>query len=789
MDEKQNIDKTQEFDYSGIPPGMREHGLFCLFRKEKRKADSPRVEKIPYRADGRRADSGRRADFQKFEAAVAVYLTGRFDGIGIGALTDIHMIDVDDCVQDGQLDERGRDIVDRLDSYTELSPSGNGIHIFCFAKDLQYAKSRYYINNRKCHVEVYVPGQTNRFLTMTGKCIHGTEVEERSEALQAVLEKYMVRPEAKAEKPKVEAPGSFLSDESVIARMYASKQGEKAKALMEGEVPEGKSESERDMALAQILAFWCGGDLEQMDRIFREYGPVRDKWDRPQSGSTYGMLTLKKAVEKSTAFYQPVVTAAGEDFNGAFAKLCELDPLDNPRYRFGDIGNGRLFADVYKDIARFVPERKKWFIYDGKRWVADIAGLMVMELAKDLADAIFLYAGKIKEELRRGAFKEEKDHWKKRSFRETYIKEAQSVYPLPMDRFDRDVCLFNCDNVTIDLRTKEARPHSAEDYITMISPVVYDPNAYDERFIRFIDEIMSRDREKTRALQKSLGYGLSGLTIYECLFILYGETTRNGKGTLMESVLLIMGDYGKAVRPETITQKRSTDSQAPSEDIARLVGVRFANVAEPKRGLVLDAAQVKSMTGNDTQNARFLHENSFDFKPQYKLYINTNYLPVITDMTIFDSNRIYIIPFNRHFDEEERDLTLKREFAKPETQSAILNWLIDGFQMLQSEGLGKPPAVEQAVKDYRHDSDKTAQFAEERLEPEENAEVRTALLYAEYRKWCDENGCYSENARNFNLELRKFGEVVRRRPKAGGEKTTLLIGYRLRDDFLAPPGE
>ena len=93
------------------------------------------------------------------------------------------------------------------------------------------------------------------------------------------------------------------------------------------------------------------------------------------------------------------------------------------------------------------------------------------------------------------------------------------------------------------------------------------------------------------------------------------------------------------------------------------------------------------------------------------------------------------------------------------------------------------------MKEYRHDSDKVAQFAEERLTEDGSSEVRTALVYAEYRRWCEENGCYAENSRNFNLELRKFGEVVRRIPKAGGEKTTLLIGYRLSDEFLMPPNE
>ena len=109
--------------------------------------------------------------------------------------------------------------------------------------------------------------------------------------------------------------------------------------------------------------------------------------------------------------------------------------------------------------------------------------------------------------------------------------------------------------------------------------------------------------------------------------------------------------------------------------------------------MVLDAAKVKAMTGNDTLNARFLHENSFDFQPQFKIYVNTNFLPVINDMTLFSSDRIIIIPFDRHFDEQSRDTTLKRQFAESHVQSAILNWLLEGYRLLRSEGLRLPKSV------------------------------------------------------------------------------------------------
>lgn len=123
-------------------------------------------------------------------------------------------------------------------------------------------------------------------------------------------------------------------------------------------------------------------------------------------------------------------------------------------------------------------------------------------------------------------------------------------------KFDRNIYYLNCQNGTLDLQTGEFHPHTPQDKLTKIAGAAYDSNAKSLRFIRFISEVMSGDKEKARFMQKSLGYGLTGDTRYECMFFYYGATTRNGKGTLMESTLHVMGDYGLTVRPETIAQSR-----------------------------------------------------------------------------------------------------------------------------------------------------------------------------------------------------------------------------------------
>ena len=198
---------------------------------------------------------------------------------------------------------------------------------------------------------------------------------------------------------------------------------------------------------------------------------------------------------------------------------------------------------------------------------------------------------------------------------------------------------------------------------------------------------------------------------------------------------------------------------------------------------MLNAAQVKSMTGNDTLNARFLHENSFDFQPQFKIYMNTNYLPVITDMTLFSSGRIMIIPFERHFEENQQDKTLKHLFFQPRNQSAILNWLLEGYRALEAEGLTMPESVQFATERYRRESDKVGLFIEDEMEPIPNAEERTSAVYDRYKKWCDANGCFPENTRNFKQILAMYGRVERKRPHSGGCETTMFLGFRLRFDM------
>ncbi len=765
---------------TNIPQRLKDLPIWCCWQYE---TDKGRQSKVPYDpVTGHKAKVNQPNTFATFDAAVAVM--GKYDGIGIRVAENVKGIDLDDCIVDGILLPWAQEIVDKFhDTYIEVSPSGEGIRIFCLTSEqFDYDTATYYIKNG--NIEVYVPGHTNRFLTVTGNVMNAADVTEAAEALTWLLDTHMRRPTPPT--ASITVPGeSYLSDDEVIGKAASARNGEKFNRLWNGDITGYKTQSEADAALTSILAFWCSGDREQMDRLFRQSCLMRDKWDEYRGADTYGNMTLAKAVANMTTFYKPIVVpAAAMEFGMELLK--ELDPMDTAKYPWTDIGAGRIFADYYKDILRFVPERKSWFFYEGGIWQKDTGSLRAMKYCMELADLMYTFALEVRDEDKRKAYMKYVGRWQSHANRVNILKDAQVHHPIAQGSFDTDIYVFNCKNGTLHIDTGEFTEHRSNDLLTKISPVYFDPNARSDRFDTYIDEIMSGDVERAKFLQKIMGYGLTGDTRHECMTILYGASTRNGKGTLCESVLKVLGDYGCTSRIESIAVKSFSNGSQPSEDVARLAGIRFINISEPGKGIVLDAARLKTMTGNDTLNARYLHENSFDFQPQFKLYVNTNYLPVINDMTLFTSNRIIIVPFDRHFDEQSRDTTLKRKFAQPEVQSAILNWLLEGNRLLREEGLSLPESVKTATAAYQHDSDKMALFAEDNLIPDEHGEVLTSTLYARYKGWCQENGYYAEGMKNFKQGLQTFATVTRKRPKGGGEKTTVLLGYRLTSDFAEP---
>lgn len=449
------------------------------------------------------------------------------------------------------------------------------------------------------------------------------------------------------------------------------------------------------------------------------------------------------------------------------SRLAELNPLN---YHHSDRGSSDLFADMFRHEVRYNTTAKEWYFYDGKVWKIDVGGMVVHAKAKQLFDALMIYAGSIEDEQTQKLFREYYGKFGSKNKRDTLIKDAADCCYISSEELDCNPNLFNCQNGTFEIDTMKFRPHNGEDYITKISNVVYDEKAVSEEWNKFINEVLPHDKEKVKYLQKAVGYSLSGQCSLETCFILYGATTRNGKSTLVSTISYMLGDsngYARTAQPEVLAIRKNKDSRNASEDIARLAGCRFLNVSEPPQSMAFDAALLKTLTGRDTITARFLFQGSFEYVPQFTLFINTNYLPKVLDETLFTSNRINVIEFNRHFSPEEQDINLKDRLRTEQNISGLFNWCIEGLKLFRQEGLKPPMSVGIATRQYAQQSDKLGNFIDECLEECQGGGCTAKDAYEVYKKWCADCGYFSEGKQKF-IELLRGKCLLREREKING---------------------
>ncbi|MGI6743594.1 MAG: DUF3987 domain-containing protein [Eubacteriales bacterium] len=301
--EKINSQPFGRFDrLNDLPEKVKRDGHFCFWRYEE---TDGRKTKVPYNPiSGHRAKSNETDSFVPFDMITSA---PDYDGIGIGVFSPICAIDLDDCVTDsGTFKQPAADIIELMHSYTEYSPGGNGIHILFEAKDFVFDKEQFYIMNHKTGVEVYVAGATNKYVTVTGNRVNDCEYGDRSKELKEMLERFMRRDNFQTEKSSanaINAANSELDENELLRIIRSSKNGAEFNSLFSGNIGKYSSHSEADMALCSYLAFWTGKDAQKMDALFRKSGLMREKWDRTQSGSTYGAITIQKAIESCKEIY------------------------------------------------------------------------------------------------------------------------------------------------------------------------------------------------------------------------------------------------------------------------------------------------------------------------------------------------------------------------------------------------------------------------------------------------------------------------------------------------------
>ena len=470
--------------------------------------------------------------------------------------------------------------------------------------------------------------------------------------------------------------------------------------------------------------------------------------------------------------------------NEVLKKLNELNAVE--RFPMNDRGSADLFATVFMDVSRYNPTKKDWMYYDGTRWVADQEGMRAKRNAKTLADALVRYSVTVSlpDDKRQSYIKYAAGMMNYRS-RNVMVTDAKDLNFFDNTELDKDDFLLNCKNCVLDLSGDQPKEleHKADLLLSKICNANYNPAATCTLWEKTVNEIMQGDSSKIEYLQKMSGRFLTGDTSEEEFYIFFGATTRNGKSTITELLLYLLGDYATTISPESLAIKVNKDSRTASPDIAKLAGTRFVVASEPPRRMLFDSSLVKTLTGRDTVSARFLHENEFQFKPKFKLILNSNYLPVISDKTVFSSNRVKVVPFERHFTEKEQNKHLKEQLQQE--IDGILNWCIQGLSLYRKEGLEPPTAVQIATHEYSEDSDKIGKFISECLEKSDQ-NLAAKDVYEKYSQWCNDCGLGVDGRTSFYEELKTKTLLSKTGTVTGKTVKNVIKGYSFVDETFHP---
>lgn len=824
--------------YKNVPEELKIMKRWVCFKATK--LENGDVTKRPYNAlNGKLAKVNDELTWSNFNLALKGMIKYNCDGIGFILGNGIFGVDLDNHAKEGEFpmskeefNELVQEFVGKLDSYSEWSFSGNGVHIICQGK-LPIG------NRRKGSVEMYDNG---RFFVFTGNAIKNIPIYNREEEIKELWEKYLnVKPvewkQTNYQQNKYTASFAYeldLTEEEIINTALRSSQGGNFyRYYYEGDLSQNNNNhSEADLAFCSMLAFWCNCDKQKMDRIFRNSALMRDKWDELRGENTYGVLTIEKACSSITSGYvkrqyesnfsiknkttkqeleievEPETDENGEikENPKKYKPEMNIDKNGEPifrlkkifkKYSYTDTGNAERFYDYFGDLFRYNTTDKIYMFYTGTTWIKDVKEIIrkyankfidiLKEERDNLEDEIERYLQEGKDKERRQAERiydactKNITRVSNKAGKDAMLHELRSLYDIPIEssEFDKEEydLLLNTASGIVDLTTGNIMPFDKEKLLsnnTNIEVSYETPTVW----LDFLWKIFNNgnDQETQRmidSLQTCVGYSLCGHCKEQVMFLLYGGGS-NGKSTLMGQISRIMGTYGDSIS-SSVLMKKKIGNNSDVFSLAKLQKARYVETEETDDGERLAEAQVKTVTGGSKISAQFKFGNEFSYVPKYKIWFATNNRPYISGKDFAIWRRLFLFPFKNTFKGKDKDKHLPDKLRAE--SSKILGWAIKGYMKYHELGdLIVPEVMEKEKQEYKEAMDQVAQFIKKECVIEENAKQDCKLLYARYKEWAQNNNEFKMRESKFYDDLISKGYSVDE--KASGRES--YIGIRLK---------
>lgn len=705
----------QKINLESIPTDLKELDSWVGWKTEKRDG---KETKVPYKpttnSKASSTDPQTWVDFDTVKASPKysvgfVFTDSPFAGVDLDGCRD---------PDTGELTTNAQKIVNLLDSYTEISPSGTGLHILVKG-ELPGDRNRTGKIKGLKELEIY---DTDRYFTITGNRLENTPagIKERNKQFEKLYKKAFSDDGKSRELPQ--GDGTGLDDNKVIELAKNAKNGDKFEALWNGEVdrwieianPDDESHSGADQALCSILAFYTGPNPKQIDRIFRKSELVRSKWvDRED----YRERTITNATQGTSEFYkkpkkQKNSNSSGKDPWQVVNNLYKENEKKDARYKaYQLLTGGREFAAL--------PEGNKLLVYNENEGTFNDYGREYIER-------------KLQQELRRDLSTYEKNEVTGHVWRSNLTREEKFGPGSP-----ELVCV---ENGILNLGNGQLFEHNPKYQFRTSLPVKYDSQASSEKLDEFLTETL---REKDIPLIEEIaGYCLYRAFFIQKAFMFVGEGA-NGKGVTLDLITNIIGKENiSGISLQQLTKNYRFSAQTLYKKYANIAG----DLPTDRLG---DTELFKKLTGNDYIDAEVKNSNRrLKFKNYAKLIFSTNKIPKSPDDTDAFHRRWILIDFPHRFvndpqgeNEKQRDPKLRQKLDTEKVKSAFLNRALNGVQRLFQNGrFTFDPNASAARKEWRRRANPVKAFADARLEEDGGGHEWKNEVYRAYKEFCNENG-------------------------------------------------
>ncbi|MFB9825220.1 phage/plasmid primase, P4 family [Halobaculum roseum] len=775
-----------------VPSTLKEREQWICWREEERDSqDKP--TKVPINPTAGDYASATDADtWTTFEQAREAHAGARVDTDGLGfVFTDDDLlvgVDLDDArdPESGNPESWAEDIIDRLESFTEVSPSGTGYHVYLHGILPDGG-------NRKDGVEIY---DQSRFFTVTGDHVDGTPatVNQRNDALREVHADYVTGDESDDSSPEgdTKRPGEHvdISDQQLLEKAKNAEYGDEFTRLWRGDTSDyGGDHSKADYHLLRHLLFWTGGDRSRAERLFGKSGLTRPKWEER---ADYRERTLDAAEDAISNYYDPNANTGGPehtdppewvekdtaDTHDSVASLTpanvvaragiasdDYDSLSGAIDGLSDREKAAIVWDLLTESneyhLRVHRETGRLYAYDGGVWLPE--GERTLRHAGRQALGSTNYGKNVVTELKEQA-------------------RADPRAEVDGDTLGSDPGVLAVENGLLNLEAAAngddaLRPLEPEDYALTRLPVTYDPNATAEEWEATVREVV--ESEKLDLFQEYVGYTLHrGAMPYNRALLLVGDGA-NGKSTVLNTVRAMLG-------ADNTRSKAIHDLSEPNH-VADLHGA-IANIhADLSEGALSSkgVARFKELTGGDTVEGRRLYEESFTFDPTAKHLYAANSTPDVSNYVDAEDSawwrRWLVVHFPQYFPPHERDPELEDRLTTDESLSGVLNWAIDGWdRLIEQGGFTNADHTGETRKRWVTWGENVEAFIENHVENDPDAEnLSTSEAYDVYKAWCRENDEDPIGRRKFTATLRdapvNVGYTKSVRPHGTGTPTN---GYK-----------